>query len=168
MIKLLTILSLLLQNDDSLVKMAKLAQKKYNPVNKRYVVIINYSLSIDSERLYLLDMNTSKVVLKTKVSHAKNSGYDVPYMFSNQMNTQKTSLGVYKTTQTYYGKFGYSLKLIGLDSTNSNAEKRAIVFHSNKKMKTKWSWGCFATSEDMNKEIINKIKNGCLVIVCKI
>lgn len=148
--------------------MAKLAQKKYNPVNKRYVVIINYSLSIDSERLYLLDMNTSKVVLKTKVSHAKNSGYDVPYMFSNQMNTQKTSLGVYKTTQTYYGKFGYSLKLIGLDSTNSNAEKRAIVFHSNKKMKTKWSWGCFATSEDMNKEIINKIKNGCLVIVCKI
>lgn len=147
--------------------MAKLAQKKYNPVNKRYVVIINYSLSIDSERLYLLDMNTSKVVLKTKVSHAKNSGYDVPYMFSNQMNTKKTSLGVYKSTQTYYGKFGYSLKLIGLDSTNSNAERRAIVFHSNKKMKTKWSWGCFATSEEINKEIINKIKNGCLIIVYK-
>lgn len=167
MIKLLTILTFLLQNNDNLVEMAKNMQKKHNPPNKRYVVIIDYSLSIDYDRLYLLDMKTSKIVLKTKVSHAKNSGYEIPYMFSNEMNTKKTSLGVYKTTQTYYGKFGYSLKLVGLDSSNSNAEKRAIVFHSNKKMKTKWSWGCFATSEDMNKEIINKIKNGCLVIVYK-
>jgi hypothetical protein len=34
-------------------------------------------------------------------------------------------------------------------------------------MKTKWSWGCFATPEEINIKLIDLIKNGCLVYVYK-
>jgi hypothetical protein len=149
------------------VEMAKMVQSKYNSPNKKYVVIIDYSKSIDTERLYVVDMEKSQVILKSKVSHAGRSGGDVPTDFSNEFNTKKSSLGTYLTKETYYGGFGYSLRLSGLDPTNSNAEGRAIIFHSNKLMKSKWSWGCFATDEITNRKIINLIKGGCLVHVYK-
>ena len=149
------------------VEMAKIVQSKYNSPNKKYVVIIDYSKSIDVERLYIVDMEKSEVVLKSKVSHAGRSGAIVPTDFSNELNTKKSSLGTYVTKETYYGGFGYSLRLSGLDNTNSNAQKRAIIFHSNKRMKSKWSWGCFATDEITNRKIINMIKGGCLVHVYK-
>lgn len=149
------------------VEMAKIIQTKYNSPNKKYVVIIDYSKSIDTERLYIVDMEKSQVILKSKVSHAGRSGNDIPTDFSNEFNTKKSSLGTYVTKETYYGGFGYSLRLSGLDATNSNAERRAIIFHSNKLMKSKWSWGCFATDEITNRKIINMIKGGCLVHIYK-
>lgn len=149
------------------VEMAKIVQSKYNSPNKKYVVIIDYSKSIDTERLYIVDMEKSQVILKSKVSHAGRSGTNVPTDFSNEINTKKSSLGTYVTKETYFGGFGYSLRLSGLDVTNSNAERRAIIFHSNKLMKSKWSWGCFATDEITNRKIINIIKGGCLVHVYK-
>lgn len=152
-------------NDSSLIQLSKLVEKKYNAPNKKYVVLIDYSKSINSNRLFLIDMEKSEVILQTKVSHAGRSGVDKPYIFSNEMNSKKTSLGLYLTKKKYYGKFGLSLKLSGLSSTNSNAEKRAIVFHSTKKMKSKWSWGCFATDEISNNKLIRLIQDGCLVYV---
>ena len=154
-----------LSNDNQIIAQAKNIQSKYESKNKSYVVIIDYSKSIDTERLYLVDMVKSKVILKSIVSHARNSGLNTPVLFSNEMNTKKSSLGVYVTKRTYYGSFGYSLILKGLESTNSNAEKRYIIFHSNKLMKTKYSWGCFATPESINLKLINLIKDGCLVYV---
>lgn len=149
------------------VEMAKIVQSKYDAPNKKYVVIIDYSKSIDVERLYIVDMEKSQVILKSKVSHAGRSGVNIPTDFSNEFNTKKSSLGTYITKGTYYGRFGYSLIISGLDPTNSNAERRAIIFHSNKLMKSKWSWGCFATDEITNRKIINLIKGGCLVYVYK-
>lgn len=148
-----------------LISLAKSVEKKYNAPNKNYIVLIDYSKSISTERLFVIDMKQNKIVLKSKVSHALKSGYNKPYNFSNSPNSKKSSLGLYLTKNEYYGKFGLSLRLKGLDFSNSNAEKRAIVFHSNQKMKTKWSWGCFATSEDVNRKIISLIKNGTLVYV---
>lgn len=149
------------------VEIAKIVQSKYDAPNKKYVVIIDYSKSIDVERLYIVDMEKSQVILKSKVSHAGRSGENIPTDFSNELNTKKSSLGTYVTKETYYGGFGYSLRLSGLDLTNSNAQRRAIIFHSNKQMKSKWSWGCFATDEITNRKIINIIKGGCLVHVYK-
>jgi len=165
LISLMSFVSPKVSND--LVSIAKIQQAKYDPPNKKYVVIINYSKSIDSERLYVVDMDRSQVVLTSKVSHAGRSGANIPTDFSNEFNTKKSSLGAYITKETYYGAFGYSLRLKGMDNTNSNAEKRAIIFHSNKLMKSKWSWGCFATDDTTNRKIINMIKGGCLVYVYK-
>ena len=141
-------------------------QSKYSVANKKYVVLIDYSKSISSKRLYLVDVKNKKVVITSSVSNAFNSGLQYPTKFSNNEGTLMSCIGAFETKSTYYGKFGYSLILKGLDKgINSNAEQRKIIFHSSNKMKTKWSWGCFATPEKINKKLIDLIKNGCLVYV---
>ena len=49
--------------------------------------------------------------------------------FSNEHNSLATSAGTYVTGDIYDGKYGQSMRLIGLDPANTNAEDRAIVLH---------------------------------------
>jgi len=140
--------------------------KKYNPKRKDYVIIIDYNKSILSERLYVIDVKTKNIVIKSTVSHAFNSGTVYATDFSNVSGTNKSCIGVFQTENTKIGSFGYSMIIKGLDyGVNNNAKSRSIIFHSNTKMKTYWSNGCFATDEETNKKIIDLTKNGCLVIV---
>jgi hypothetical protein len=161
---LFILLSVLFQPKDSIVDLANQVQKKYNVPNKNYVVIIDFTKSIYEKRLFLVDMKNQKIILKSVVSHAYNSGDEYAKEFSNTINSKKTSLGAFLTKNTYYGYYGYSLIISGLDKElNSNAEKRAIIFHSTKKMTKPWSWGCFSTPDSVNNLLIDKIKNGCLI-----
>lgn len=167
--KLITLLLVITTSlyGQSKIEIAKELQKQYNPPNKNYVVFIDYSKPISEKRLCVIDMNTSETILTAKVAHGINSGKEYATEFSNTDKSLKSSLGVYVTQETYYGHFGYSLRINGLDKTNSNARQRHIIFHSNTKMSTKWSWGCFSTDEKTNTKLINLIKNGCLVYVYK-
>ena len=145
---------------------AKKQVSKYNPPRKDLVIIIDYRKNILSDRLFVINLNTGKIILKSTVSHAWNSGFMRPTNYSNLPGSEKSSKGNYITLGTKYGKFGYSMIVRGLDGkVNNNAQSRAIIFHSNEKMKTKWSQGCFATPEDVNRKIIDKTKNGTLVCV---
>ena len=140
--------------------------EKYNPPRKDYVIIINYKKSILEERLHIIDMKTKNIVLSSKVSHAFKSGLLYATNFSNKNRSNKSSKGTYITGGTKYGKFGYSMYVNGKDKgVNDNALNRSIIFHSDRLMSTKWSKGCFATPEKINKKIINLTKNGCLVVV---
>jgi hypothetical protein len=142
--------------------------KKYNPHKKNNAIIIDYRKNILCNRLYLLDMVKKEVILESMVGHAWNSGILFASKFSNVIGSNKSSLGTYLTSNTQYGKFGYSMTVNGLEpGINNNARKRAIIFHSNKKMLTFWSDGCFSTPEDINKKIIDNSKNGTIVCVIK-
>ena len=111
-------------------------------------------------------MEKNEIILRTTVSHAWNSGIVYPTKFSNEKESEKSSIGAFKTMDSYYGKYGYAMRIIGLDGElNNNVMDRFVVFHSNKKMKYLWSDGCFATPEEINKKIIDKIKGGTLVYV---
>ena len=157
-----------IQSQEVLIKKAIEVQTNYTVKSNKYVVLIDYSKSIFSKRLFVVDVNNKKMVLTSTVSHAYNSGLQYATKFSNKEGTLMSCIGAFETSSTYYGQFGYSLILKGLDKgINSNAKQRKIIFHSSKKMKTKWSWGCFATPEETNKKLINLIKNGCLVYVYK-
>lgn len=156
-----------IQTSASIVDKAKAIQKKYKVTNKKYVIMVDFSKSIVDERLYIVNCETSKIELTSIVSHAWKSGAMYATNFSNEFNSYKSSLGAYLTQETYSGRFGYSLRLKGLDKTNSLARKRAIVFHSSKKMKTKWSEGCFALPDKTSRVIIDMIKDGCLVYAYK-
>lgn len=147
-------------------KYAKTQVSKYNPPRKDLVIIIDYRKNIMSDRLFVINLKTGKIVLESTVSHAWNSGVLYATKYSNTPKSEKSSKGNYITLGTKYGKFGYSMIIRGMDyKVNHNAQSRAIIFHSNRKMKTKWSQGCFATPEDINKKIINMTKNGTLVCV---
>ena len=95
--------------------------------------------------------------------------------FSNQPESNKSSLGLYLTGGTYIGKHGFSLRLLGEEKgINDNANSRAIVMHSaayvsESAIKMQGfigrSLGCPALPDHMNKPIIEKIKNGsCLFL----
>jgi hypothetical protein len=111
-------------------------------------------------------MKNNHVVLSSNVSHAWNTGAMYARKFSNELGSNTSCKGNFLTRGTKYGKYGYSMVIKGLDQgINDKALSRAIIFHSDAKMKTKWSWGCFATPEKINKQIIDLTKNGVLVCV---
>jgi hypothetical protein len=94
----------------------------------------------------------------------------VATFFSNTMGSKMSSLGVYHTQATYNGKYGYSLRLLGQESTNSNAFERAIVMHpaiyvSDSEGRAGRSWGCPALDPKISVAVISKIKEGSLLLI---
>jgi hypothetical protein len=139
----------------------------FHPKRRDYVIVIDYRKSIVEKRLCLVDMKSGKNILESRVAHAFKSGVMFPTKFSNQLGSNTSSKGVFITGKTTISpKFGYAMLIDGLEKgVNNNARKREIIFHSDKNMQTKWSYGCFATPEEINKKLIDLTKNGCLVVV---
>jgi hypothetical protein len=104
--------------------------KNYFP-NTKYITVVDLKAYSGNRRFYLIDMQTGKVqALHTahgSGSDTNNDGY--AERFSNTVDSRMSSVGFYRTAETYNGSNGYSLKLDGLSPTNSNARKRAIVIH---------------------------------------
>jgi hypothetical protein len=117
------------QPNQDLITLAKQKQKEYNPPNKRFVVIIDYTKPMLKDRLFLIDMVKNEIKLKTQVSQARKTGITFPTEFSNEIGSLKSSVGGFITAETYFGIFGYSLMIDGKDKgINDNARKRKIVF----------------------------------------
>lgn len=142
--------------------------------NKQLLTVIDFSKSSNENRLFVIDTKAKKIVFKSLVAHGRNSGYEFATKFSNKTSSYQSSLGFYKTAETYSGKHGFSLRLDGLEYSNSNARSRAIVIHGadyvskdfiRKNGKLGRSLGCPSLPKKNYKEIINTIKNGtCLFI----
>jgi len=154
------------------------AIKGYNKTKKKKndtVVIIDYNKSSKNKRFYVLDLKKKEIVFNTHVAHGERSGKLFAKQFSNTLNSRQSSLGLYKTGETYYGKHGYSLKLDGLErGYNDNARARAIVIHGASYADASYikrkgmlgnSWGCPALPKNMSKKVIDKIKNGAIMYV---
>ncbi len=140
--------------------------QRYNVPKEKYVIFIDYSKSIKENRLYLLRIQDGKILLESKVSHAFESGKEYATEFSNKIGSKKSCIGVFQTLNSYYGKWGYSMKIKGLDSgINDNAYSRLIVFHASIVDNESWSEGCFMTTKQINKLLIDSTKNGCLIYV---
>ena len=148
-------------------RIAKEHMETYKTPRKDYVIVINYKRNILQDRLFLIEMRTGETVIKTKVSHAFFTGLLYPFRFSNRSGSKKSSIGCYITKGINQSpKFGYSMIIDGRDpGVNDNAIPREIIFHSDERMKTIYSDGCFATRDDLNRKIIDLTKNGCLVVV---
>ena len=58
----------------SIVDKAISIQKQYKVSKDKYVVMVDYSKSIDEERLYIVNIKTAKIEMTSIVSHGKNSG----------------------------------------------------------------------------------------------
>lgn len=94
--------------------------------------------------------------------------------FSNTPNSHKSSLGLYRTLNVYFGRNGRSLRLEGLEATNSNARKRAIVFHGVPYAGDEWvrqhgrcgrSFGCPAVEHAVAQNLIDELKGGSLLLI---
>ena len=96
--------------------------------------------------------------------------------FSNKPRSDATSAGAYRTGSLYVGVHGHSMRLEGLDPTNSNALSRAIVVHGAWYVNEEVigysgmlgrSQGCFAVADSSLPEIMTRLGPGRLIYADK-
>jgi L,D-transpeptidase catalytic domain len=144
-------------------------------VQKNILTIVDFGLSSNAKRLWVIDLDENKVVIQTLVAHGRNTGEEYAQAFSNQAESYKSSVGFYATAEIYNGKHGMSLKLDGLQKgLNDKARERAVVMHGADYVSESFikqhkrlgrSQGCPAVPVELNQKIINVIKNkSCLFI----
>ena len=139
-----------------------------NKIKKNLLTVVDFGLPSTEKRMWILDMDTQKVLFHTFVSHGKNTGGNMATKFSNTPNSLQSSLGFYVTAETYYGKNGLSLFIDGMEKDfNSNARERYVVIHGadyangsaiKRLGRLGRSYGCPAVPTALSKDIINTIK----------
>lgn len=142
---------------------------------KDILTVCDMSKSSKEYRLWVIDMNASKVLINDYVAHGQGSGDEFATQFSNKMNSHQSSIGFYVTDATYMGSHGLSLRLHGMDKGYNNAAyDRAIVVHGANYVADHFvtgqgrlgrSWGCPAVSEKIAGTLINTIKDGTCLFV---
>lgn len=99
---------------------------------QKYAFFINFKIPSNRYRFFVYDFKQKKIIAQGLVAHG--SGSVIPnssrLRFSNIENSYQSSLGKYQIMSSYQGQFGLAYRLKGLDATNNNALRRAIVLHS--------------------------------------
>jgi hypothetical protein len=141
--------------------------------------IADFTRASRDPRFYILDLR-SGLVTSHLCAHGRGSDPDHSgwlELFSNAMGSEATSSGAYLTGDTYFGKYGQSLRLTGLDPTNSNADARAIVVHSAwyaepavaaEHGKLGRSEGCFALPGISHAEAMTRLGSGRFLYADKV
>jgi hypothetical protein len=137
------------------------------------LTVIDYSRPSTQKRLWVFDLRERALLYEELVAHGSGSGMNKATSFSNVPETHQSSLGLFRTDDTYTGRNGYSLRLHGLDAGfNDNAYERAIVMHgapyvSEEAIKLQGrlgrSWGCPALRAGIAREVIDTVKGNGLV-----
>ena len=137
--------------------------------------IIDMNQPSTNPRLFVIDIESKKLLYASHVAHGRASGDIYARKFSNRLGSHCTSPGLYRTAETYFGRNGYSLRLDGLDfGVNHNARLRGVVIHPSdyaspstiiKRGTLGRSLGCPALPPELSQEIINTIKNGSLLYI---
>jgi hypothetical protein len=140
--------------------------------------IVDFSRPSSAARFFVVD-----VVTGTSQAHlvAHGRGSDPAHTgwarrFSNEPGSFASSTGAFVTGAEYAGHHGRSMRLVGLDPENCNAESRAIVVHG------AWyvtpeiaartgilgrSEGCFAVSNASLNQVIDRLGPGRLLYAAR-
>lgn len=137
------------------------------------LAVIDYSLPSTAKRLWVFDLAREALLYHEHVSHGQGSGENFARRFSNIEGSYQSSLGLYRTAETYVGANGYSLRLDGLDTGfNDAARQRAIVMHGAwyaepeliaKQGRLGRSQGCPALRHGIARQVIDDLKQAQLL-----
>ena len=146
--------------------------------HRDFLGIADFSLPSRLPRFHLLNLTDGSVrthwVAHGRGSDPRHTGW--LERFSNEPRSNATSAGAYRTDSSYLGAHGHSIRLEGLDPTNSNATERAIVVHGawyvSDEMIGRWgmlgrSEGCFAVSNASLDEVLTRLGPGRLIYAGK-
>ncbi|MCD6437209.1 murein L,D-transpeptidase catalytic domain family protein [Vreelandella alkaliphila] len=132
------------------------------------LAVIDYSLPSTEPRLWVFDLHRHKLLFEELVSHGQGSGDALAEVFSNTPDSHQSSIGLFRTMNSYYGRNGYSLRLDGLEpEVNDLAFERAIVIHGADYVSDDFitqtgrlgrSHGCPAVREDITYPLIDSLK----------
>ena len=168
------------QIDPGLLRRAleALEQHKDSISYRDFIGVADFSLPSRAPRFHLVNLADGSV-RSHLVAHGRGS--DPAHTgwlerFSNEPRSNATSAGAYRTGSLYLGAHGRSMRLEGLDPTNSNALTRAIVVHGawyvNEGMighsgMLGRSQGCFAVADSSLSEIVTRLGPGRLIYADK-
>ncbi len=142
------------------------------------LVVVDYSLHSREPRLYIVNLQTGDVAA-FRATHGKGSDTDHDGFldsFSNKSGSNASPEGAFVTAEEYIGQHGQSLRLDGLDATNSASRNRAIVIHAAgyaepeflaQRGKLGRSNGCIAFSKADLKTFLADVPEGSLIFVGK-
>jgi hypothetical protein len=144
-------------------------------IQKDILTLVDFSLSSNLKRLWVIDLSTHTILFQSLVAHGRNTGEEFASAFSNVSSSFKSSLGFYSTGEIYQGKHGISLRLDGLEKgINDQARNRGVVMHGADYVSESFirdhkrlgrSQGCPAIPVELTDEIIQAIKGkSCLYI----
>lgn len=142
------------------------------------MAIADFSRPSRSQRLFLVDpvsgTGQAYLVAHGRGSDPGHSGW--LQAFSNEPGSYASSCGAYLTDACYEGRHGASLRLDGLEASNSNARPRAIVVHgawyvsgamAARTGKIGRSEGCFAVSTEVLTDVLALLGPGRLLYADK-
>jgi hypothetical protein len=143
-----------------------------------FIGVADFSLPSRAPRFHLVNL-ADRSVQSHFVAHGRGS--DPSHTgwlerFSNEIHSNATSSGAYITGSRYVGAHGHSMRLEGLEPTNSNALSRAIVVHGawyvNEQLISHFgmlgrSEGCFAVADSSLPEIMARLGPGRLIYADK-
>lgn len=134
------------------------------------LAVIDYSRPSTERRLWVFDLAQRRLLFAELVAHGRNSGDNYARSFSNAPDSFESSLGLFRTRDTYDGHDGYSLRLEGLEpGVNDRAEQRGIVMHGAPYVSAKFlrtqgrlgrSQGCPAVRLKVARTLIDALKGG--------
>jgi hypothetical protein len=150
------------------------------PSDHPRAAVLDFSAHSSTPRFHVVDRASGRVLQTFRVSHGQGSegsrhdGY--AEVFSNVPNTNASSLGLYRTAETYISEVypGLAMRMDGLSPTNSNARSRFIVIHAARYMEPE-SWkgkkagrpglsdGCFVFSNADRDVIVSSLRGGALI-----
>ena len=165
--------------DPELLARAKAALDQHQIWPRDTIGVVDFSKPSGEPRFYVIDLASGDVETH-RVCHGRGSDpSQTGYLerFSNNFGSYASSNGTYLTGDYYDGKYGLSMKVRGLDWSNSNAEQRAIVIHN------AWyaeddmiplhgklgrSEGCFAMSRASQYAVMRKLAGGRMIYADKL
>jgi len=134
-----------------------------------HCLLMDTKVHSGKNRLFLWDFKKSKVIEEGLVSHGccghpwGGTETKTAVQFSNVSESHCSSVGKFALQDRGYSNWGINVnyKLHGLDSTNSHAFKRTIVFHSWEMVGEKETypegtpegWGCPAVSNEFLRKL---------------
>ncbi|TDQ38447.1 murein L,D-transpeptidase catalytic domain family protein [Thiopseudomonas denitrificans] len=137
------------------------------------LAVIDFSLPSSEKRLWIFDLKKRTLLLNDFVAHGAKSGDNLASNFSNINGSHQSSIGLFRSAESYSGKHGYSLRMDGLEpGFNDRARERAIVIHGADYVNPEWiprqgrigrSQGCPAVRPEITKTVVDALKDGQLV-----
>jgi hypothetical protein len=165
--------------DPQLFARAKAALDSHRIAARDAIGIADFSRPSSEPRFHVVDLQNgtveSHLVCHGRGSDPAHSGY--LERFSNAFGSYATSEGAYVTDDYYYGKYGLSLRVRGLDWTNNNAEPRAIVIHHAWYAEPEMiqqhgmlgrSEGCFAMPQASQDKVMRRLAGGRMIYADKL
>ncbi len=153
--------------DPQVLSLAANAMACADPQAER-LAVIDFSRPSVEPRLWVFDLAEERLLFEELVSHGRGSGDAEATLFSNTPESYQSSLGLFRTLNSYYGRNGYSLRLEGLEvGVNDLAYQRAIVIHGADYVSEDFirqtgrlgrSHGCPAVRQEVTYPLIDSIK----------